>query len=526
MPDRSTSRRPSAALCGLLAALVALAVAELVAGIVGGGRSPVIGVGDFVVDRVPGWLKDLAISWFGTNDKTALLVGILVLLAVIACGIGLLAVRNLRAGLAAIALFGVVGVITGLRDEQSTTLEAVLPSVVGALAGMAVLAFVLRLPGSPAVEAAGARGRSSGAPAPATSRRAFLGMTAALAVTAVSVGAAGRWLQSRASAVASRAAVVLPRALRPLAAPPASASLAVDGLSPLLTPNRDFYRIDTALVVPQVQAEDWTLKVRGMVDNELELTFAELLDRDLVEADITLTCVSNQIGQDLVGNARWLGFPLATLLEEAGVQPQATQIVPRSVDGYTGGFPTSIALDGRQALVAVGMNGEPLPLDHGFPARLVVPGLYGYVASVKWLKEIELTTFEGFDSYWVPRGYAKEAPIKTMSRIDTPRGLSRVQPGRVPIAGVAWSQNNGGITRVEVQVDDEPWREATLASALAETTWRQWVLEWDATPGLHQLRVRATDATGETQTEERVSPLPDGATGWHSVSVTVVSSSA
>jgi DMSO/TMAO reductase YedYZ molybdopterin-dependent catalytic subunit len=516
VPDPVTRRRPSAALIGLLAALAALATAELVAGVLGGGRSPVVAVGDVVVDNVPPWLKDLAISWFGTNDKTALLVGILVVLAVVACGIGLLAVRRPAAGVAAIGLFGVVGVVAGLRDEQSTTLEAVLPSLLGAMAGMAVLAFTLRVPGNP---------RVSDGRATTVERRAFLRMTAVLAVTAVAVGAGGRWLQSQASAVASRAAVMLPRARRPLAAVPTGAELGIDGLSPLITPNRDFYRIDTALIVPQVPAEDWTLKIRGMADNELEITFAELLDRDLVEADVTLTCVSNQIGQDLVGNARWLGFPLATLLEEAGVQPDATQIVPRSVDGYTGGFPTSVALDGRPALVAVGMNGEPLPLSHGFPARLVVPGLYGYVASVKWLKEIELTTLEAFDSYWVPRGYAKEAPIKTMSRIDTPRGLSRLQPGPLPIAGVAWSQNNGGIERVEVQVDDGPWKEATLAEALAETTWRQWFLEWDATPGLHQLRVRATDAAGETQTEERVAPVPDGATGWHSVSVTVESSS-
>lgn len=501
-------RNPLAALTGLLAAFVALAVAELVAGILG-GRSPVIAVGDFVVDNVPAWLKDLAIRWFGTNDKTALLVGIYVTLAVVACLIGLVAARNRRAGLAGVALFGVVGVAAALRDEQSTTLEAVLPSVLGAIAGMAALALLLRR--SPARTAAAA---------PVVERRRFLQIGGVLALSAFAVGSAGRWLQARASAAASRAALVLPRARSPLPPVPAAASLEVEGLSPLITPNRDFYRIDTALVVPQIAAEDFTLKVRGMVDTELELTFDELVDRGLVEADITLTCVSNQIGQDLVGNARWLGVPLADLLEEAGVRRGATQVVPRSVDGYTGGFPTELAFDGRPALVAVGMNGEPLPLKHGFPARLVVPGVYGYVASVKWLKEIELTTLEAFDSYWVPRGYAKEAPIKTMSRIDTPRGLARLRAGRVPIAGVAWSQANGGITRVEVQVDDGPWTEARLAEALADTTWVQWVLDWDATPGRHQLRVRATDGNGDTQTEERVSPLPDGATGWHSITVT------
>jgi DMSO/TMAO reductase YedYZ molybdopterin-dependent catalytic subunit len=301
---------------------------------------------------------------------------------------------------------------------------------------------------------------------------------------------------------------------------PAGADLDIDGVAPFVTPNGDFYRIDTALFVPQVRTEGWTLRVHGMVDRELELTFDDLLGRELVEADVTLACVSNEVGGDLIGNARWLGARLDELLREAGVQRGATQLVPRSRDGFAAGFPTEVALDGREALVAVGMNGEPLPLRHGFPARLVVPGLYGYVSATKWLTEIELTTWDAFDSYWVRRGWAKEAPIKTQSRIDTPRSGASLRPGRVAVAGVAWAQGRG-IEAVEVQVDDGPWRPARLAAAVGDDTWRQWVYEWDAEAGDHVLAVRATDGTGETQPEERVAPIPDGATGWHTIEVSV-----
>jgi DMSO/TMAO reductase YedYZ molybdopterin-dependent catalytic subunit len=316
------------------------------------------------------------------------------------------------------------------------------------------------------------------------------------------------------------ASTVLARPRRPLPPLPAAADLGIEGLPPFQTPNADFYRIDTALTVPQVDPATWRLRVTGMVDRELELTFDDLLGRPLVEADVTLTCVSNEVGGGLIGNARWLGARLADLLEEAGVQPGATQLVGRSVDGFTVGFPTEVALDGREALVAVGMNGEPLPIEHGFPARLVVPGLYGYVSATKWLAEIELTTWEAFDAYWVPRGWAKEGPIKTQSRIDVPASLAAVPAGPTAVAGVAWAPTRG-IERVEVQVDDGRWAPARLAAPVGEDTWRQWVYEWDATPGGHTLRVRATDGTGQLQTEERAEPIPDGASGWHTIQVRV-----
>jgi DMSO/TMAO reductase YedYZ molybdopterin-dependent catalytic subunit len=287
-----------------------------------------------------------------------------------------------------------------------------------------------------------------------------------------------------------------------------------------VTPNADFYRIDTALTAPQVRTEDYSLRIHGMVDDELELSYADLLARPMIERDITLTCVSNEVGGRYVGNARWLGTPLADLLAEVGVRSGADQLVGRSVDGYACGFPVEDALDGRDALVVVGMNGEPLPIEHGFPVRLVVPGLYGYVSATKWLTEIELTTFADFDHYWVRRGWAQRAPIKLMSRIDTPRGLGKVTAGTVPIAGVAWAQTIG-IGAVEVRIDDGGWRPAQLGDVTTKDTWRQWLLPWEATAGRHTITVRATDANGAIQTDERAEPIPDGASGLHQIVVIV-----
>jgi DMSO/TMAO reductase YedYZ molybdopterin-dependent catalytic subunit len=317
-----------------------------------------------------------------------------------------------------------------------------------------------------------------------------------------------------------RAAVRIPRPQR--SAPPvaAGAELDVPGLSPLFTPNADFYRIDTALSVPRVDPARWSLEVRGMVDEPFTLSYDELLALPHVEADVTLSCVSNMVGGDLVGNARWQGVPLHVLLERAGVRPGATQLLGRSVDGFSAGFPTELAVAIPEAMVAVAMNGEPLPADHGFPARIVVPGLYGYVSATKWLQAIELTTFEAVEGYWIPRGWAREGPVKTQSRIDVPRPSSTVPAGRTAVAGVAWAPTRG-IERVEVQVDDGAWVEARLADALHVDTWRQWVHEWEATPGRHTLAVRATDGTGETQTAERTPVAPDGATGRHTIEVVV-----
>jgi len=533
-----------AAAAGLVAAAVALGAGEFVAGLLR-APSPVIAVGDRVIDLVPGPVKDAAIAVFGTNDKIALLVGILVLTAVLGAVLGLAAVRRFAVGAAGLALFGALGVAAALQDARASTLEAVLPSLVAAIAGIAALTLAVRTarhaipaPAHPAVTdqrrsgvaaaatgGAGAGGEAwdgaaEGWRAEPKGRRSFLRTAGGLLVVAAAAGAVGRGLGARATAAASRAAVVLPRPRTAATPVPSGAALDVDGLSPFVTPNADFYRIDTALQVPQVDVATWRLRIAGMVDTPLTFSLQDLLDRDLMEADVTLACVSNEVGGGLVGNARWLGVRLDGLLAEAGIQEGATQIVGRAVDGFTVGFPTEVALDGRDALVAVAMNGEPLPVEHGFPARLVVPGLYGYVSATKWLAEIELTTLEGFDAYWVPRGWAKEAPIKTQSRIDVPRGLANLDAGRTAIAGVAWAQTRG-IERVEVQVDDEPWQPARLADVPGPDTWRQWVYEWDATPGRHRIQVRATDGAGDTQPEQRTAPIPDGAAGWHSVVVQV-----
>ncbi|MBB1245250.1 molybdopterin-dependent oxidoreductase, partial [Streptomyces durbertensis] len=307
---------------------------------------------------------------------------------------------------------------------------------------------------------------------------------------------------------------------------PRGARLRVPGISEYTTPNADFYRVDTALVVPKVDAESWRLRVHGRgITGTRTHTFAELLSRPLIERDITLTCVSNEVGGPYVGNARWLGVPLADLLAEAGVRPPsrggpADQLVARSVDGMTLGTPVEDVMDGRDAMLAVGMNGEPLPFRHGFPVRMLVPGLYGYVSACKWIESIELTTFDAYDPYWVKRNWARRAPIKTQARIDTPKPFARVPAGTVTVAGVAWAQRRG-VRRVEVRVDDGPWREADLAVENTVDTWRPWSYRWQAEQGGHTITVRATDGTGRVQTEKRARPIPNGASGRHNVFVTV-----
>lgn len=521
-PPPAAGSRWRAALAGVLAAGSALAAGELVAGLVPRGRSPVVVVGDGVIDLVPGPVKDLAIALFGTADKVALIVGILALVAAFAAVVGIVALRHPRRGVAGIAALGLLGTVAAVANARGAPVAAAVPSLAAALVGVGALLVLVRPLRRPTPAPA-----ASAPAAPATARtggidrRGFLRASGAVTGLAVVAVAGGRWLQERASVAASRAAL----ALRPpdVALPPTPPGATVDvpGMPPFVTPNADFYRIDTALQVPQIAADTWRMRVVGMVDRPLELSFADLLDRELVEVAVTIACVSNEVGGGLVGNARWLGVRLADVLEEAGVDPAADQVVGRSVDGFTAGFPVAAALDGRDALIAVGMNGEPLPVEHGFPARLVVPGLYGYVSATKWLESIELTTFDAFEGYWVPRGWAAEGPIKTQSRIDVPRPDGGPVPaGRAAVAGVAWAPTRG-ISLVEVQVDDGPWQEARLGEVLTEDTWRQWVLEWDATPGPHQIRVRATDGDGRTQPEERTRPAPDGAQGWHTLQVQV-----
>jgi DMSO/TMAO reductase YedYZ molybdopterin-dependent catalytic subunit len=350
-------------------------------------------------------------------------------------------------------------------------------------------------------------------------RRRFLGMAAAGGALAATGGVVGRRLLQTAPSVPE---VTVSAPVVSVPGPGPANAFAVDGLAPIVVPNDQFYRIDTALVVPRVDPDAWSVRVTGMVDTELELSYAELLDRPLVEEYVTISCVSNEVGGDLVGNAKWTGVRLVEILEEAVVQPGATQLVGRSVDGWTGGFPTELAFDGRDPLLAVLMNGEPLPARHGFPARLIVPGLYGYVSATKWLSEIELTTWEDFDGYWIPRGWSKEGPIKTQSRIDVPRYGQDVPAGPTVFAGVAWAPTRG-IEKVELAVDDdEDFQECELTTPLSSKAWVQWRTVVDLAPGVHRVLVRATDGTGETQTREVARPAPDGATGWHGIRVDAV----
>ncbi|MER6100394.1 molybdopterin-dependent oxidoreductase [Streptomyces sp. NPDC001728] len=527
-PPREPTRtdRLLAALGGLVAAYVSLAVADLASFWVRPEAGPVPAVGGAVVDRTPAAVKEWAIRTFGENDKTVLQLGILIILGVLAAAVGLLALRHRLLGSAAVGAFGVLGALAAVTRPDSESATDAVPSLVGAAAGALLLYILISrlLAGRPGRGSA----RSAEDSVARADRRGFLVVAASAGLVATGAAAVARSVGSpvEENAAASRDALRLPRPASPAPPVPAGAVLRVPGISPFLTPNHDFYRVDTALVVPRVDADRWRLRVHGSgVSRELTVTLRELTARPAVERDITLACVSNEVGGPLVGNARWLGVPLAGLLREAGVRPPseggpADQLIARSVDGMTIGTPVEAVMDGRDALLAFGMNGEPLPFTHGFPVRMVVPGLYGYVSACKWIESIELTTFDAYDAYWVPRGWSAQAPVKTQSRIDTPRAFARAAAGTVMVAGVAWAQHRG-ISKVEVRVDDGPWQVARLAAEDSSDTWRQWVHPWAATHGRHTLTVRATDGTGTTQPEERTDTMPNGAQGWHSVEVTV-----
>ena len=489
-----------------MAGATAVSVGHLVASVVAPVASPLLAVGSTLVDLAPQPLKAFAIDTFGESDKVALLAGISVTLLVLAAVIGLVAKERPHLGALAVGAFGLVGAAAAVARPTATTL-AVVPSLAGAVAGIVVLLALRRLIVG-----------SDQAPRVNPTRRGFLlGAGAVAVLTATSGGLGILMARARSSSVGQ---IVLPMPMDPAPALAGGADLGIDGIAPFFTPNADFYRVDTALEVPAVDASTWSLRIHGMVDREVTLTLDEILELPTIERDITLSCVSNQVGGPYVGNARWIGIPLATVLELAGPQEGADQIVSRSIDGMTIGTPTAVALDGRDAMLAVGMNGEPLPAVNGYPVRMIVPGLYGYVSATKWLVELELTTFSAYDPYWVERGWAQEAPVKTMSRIDAPKPLATVPAGNVTVGGVAWAQHRG-IDGVEVRIDEGDWKAARLSTLDSIDTWRQWTFDWTATAGRHRLEVRATDADGATQPEDRTEPFPNGATGWHAVVVTV-----
>ena len=531
--------RPAlAALAGLVAAAVALGVAELVAALVGPSSSPVIAVGDTVITLTPEPVKTFAIRTFGEKDKIALVVGTLVIIAGYAALIGLVGLRNRRLGALGIAVFGLLGALAAVTGPAGAPLDA-LPSVVGAAAGIVALLVLLgplTVPAgsaAPATPAAGTHadervvdrlrevlGSGDRKGAGLDRRRFFLTSGVALGAAAV-MGGGGRLLQQRFDISGDRAALELPTPASPAPALPAGADLAteVDGLTPLFTGNREFYRVDTAISVPRIRPADYRLSMSGMFDAPRTYGLADLFERDdIVERDVTLTCVSNEVGGRLAGTARWIGVPLGALLRENGIRSGSDQLLCRSADGMTIGAPTRSALEVEDAMLGFGMNGEPLPVEHGFPVRMLIPGLYGYVSACKWLVRIEATTFDAVDAYWVERDWAADGPIKVASRIDTPAPLRQFPAGRRPIAGVAWAQTRG-IARVEVRVDEEDWAQAQLSPEVDADLWRQWVLPYDFPPGRHSITVRATSADGELQTEDRTAPFPAGSSGWHSVQV-------
>ncbi|MEV5648639.1 molybdopterin-dependent oxidoreductase [Nocardia sp. NPDC052254] len=509
VPEGNT-RRPiraiPAVVAGILAAATVLGVGHAIAVFVDPASSPFFVLGATMVDHTPHELKDAAIRRFGDHDKDALFASMAVVMIVGAACAGLM---ERRRPLGSILLLGLGGLtVWAALTRPSATPAFAIPTIAGIVSG--VLALRLLTTAVPT---------SRSSTGNAMSRRRFLGTAAAVAALAAGSAAAGRLLAQKLRDVAAdRARFPLPRPQHP--APPVPAQPRAPGLSAFVTPNDTFYRVDTALQPPALTRADWRLRIHGMVRRTVEFDFDRLAGHTAIERIMTLTCVSNEVGGQLAGTARWLGYPLSELLAEAYADPGADMVLSRSIDGFTAGTPLSAILDGRDALLAVGMNGEPLPIEHGYPARLIVPGLYGYVSATKWVVDLEVTRFDRAKAYWTDRDWSDRAPIKTAARIDVPAAFASVPAGRVTVAGVAWAQRRG-IATVEVQVDDQPWRLAETAPQYSLDTWRQWTWSWDATPGTHTLRVRATDGEGQQQTERRAAPFPNGATGWHSRVITV-----
>ena len=520
-PRAAQGSRRWAAASGMVSAVAAVVAGELLAGLLSPSLSPLTAVGGALIDALPPGVKEWAVSLFGTADKAVFVTGMLIVIAAVGGLAGILEQRRRFAGAAVIAVFGLVGLAAVLTRAQLTPGAVPVP-LAAAVAGALLLRFLIRrlregVPG----DAAGPAAESAPERAPGTGRRSFLQVLAtSAAVTAVGGIIAGVWRGAAAGISTAREKLKLPAAASEAPAIPAGAEVSLDGMQPLVTPNRDFYRIDTALIVPVIDPDTWTLRVTGMVEQEIELNLADLLAKPLIERHVTIACVSNEVGGDLIGNARWLGWPVRELLALARPQAGADMVLSRSSDGWTAGTPLEVLTDTRDALLAVGMNGEPLPLEHGFPVRMIVPGLYGYVSATKWLTELRLTKFANDEGYWTPRGWSERGPIKTASRIDVPRTGRRVSAGTVMFGGVAWSQHTG-IGKVELRVNRGPWQAADLAPGISKDTWYQWQLGIQLTPGQYEVQVRATDLNGDAQAEERRPVAPDGATGFHTIRVDV-----
>jgi len=507
--DPALPSRRHAALAGVLAVAAATGVSHLVAGFVSPSSSPLLAVGDSVVRLAPQGLVEFGKNVFGTADKWALLVVMVVVAALLGAGAGLVGRNDEHRASWALVLIGMVGLAAVGFAPTFGMLDLVAPTV-AMLVGPGVYTWLHAL----------------GAPTGTDADRRRMLVGSSVAVGALVAGGVGQLVTGRPASGSPGSPEAVTRALgaariaQPAPPVPPNADFVAEGTPTFVTSNADFYRIDTALRVPMLSAQRWRLRVHGMVDHELMLSFADVMSRPLVQRRITLACVSNEVGGDLISTAVFTGIDLRALLLEAGVHPEANQMLSSSADGWTAGTPTAVLLEpGRNAMLAVGMNDQALPVEHGFPARLVVPGLYGYVSATKWVTELELTTFAERAGYWQPRGWARLAPVKTQSRIDFPRNFGSVAAGRVPVAGIAWSQPDG-IGQVEVRLDDGPWQQAELATDVSGDTWRMWRTFVDAAPGQHVVQARATNSRGTTQAEEYTSTVPDGATGWHRVTFT------
>ena len=492
---------------GLAAAAVSLGVTEVLATFFSPAADARTAVGTSVINLTPGPVKEWAIQTFGTSDKTFLTIMVVVVIGVVAAVAAIWERSRIPLGSIAIGTLGVLGAVAVLTQPGAGPADLI-PTVVGAACGIGTMRLLTRPAPQAAAEGADPQRRRS---------LLTLGLLGAGALG----GVAGNVLtRQRRSVAGDRDAFALPRATDPAPPIPPTVQPPVDGLPTFVTDNADFYRIDTALSVPQISRTDWKLRIHGMVDKEVTYTFDDLKQFDLVERAVTLACVSNPVGGNLISNAVWTGYRVRDLLARSGIQPDADMVLSTSHDGFTAGTPVEALTDDRDSLLAIGMNGVPLPVEHGYPARLVVPGLYGFVSATKWVVDLEVTRFDRAEAYWTKLGWSAKAPIKTQSRIDVPRNGARVTAGTVTVGGVAWAQHRG-VKSVEVRIDDGPWRPARLGAGYSDDTWRLWTFDWPATPGRHIVTARATDNTGAVQTEQPAPPAPDGATGWPTISVDV-----
>ena len=502
-----------AGFAGVASVVLGVGLGELAARVIAPGASPVAGIGRALIDLAPSWAKDAAIALFGTADKIALVVGIGIVLLVVAAVAGWLQVRRAPWGIVIVSALGVLGAVVAMMRSVSPA-TAWIPAAIAGVVTAVTLWFLTRMQHP---RPAASVDEADAGP----NRRGFLLLSSVALVAGVGTALVGGIRTAGSVAVdAIRRVLKLPAPA--VAGPPipASAELDIPGLAPVITPTSSFYRIDTAIIVPEIDPARWSLRVHGMVEEEFFLSWDELLALPLEESVTTLACVSNPVGGDLIGNARWLGYPIRDILARARPHADADMVLSRSRDGFSASTPIEALTDDRNAILAVGMNGEPLPLPHGFPVRMVVPGLYGYVSATKWVTSLEVTRFDRATAYWTDRGWSERGPVKLQSRIDVPRAGTAVTEGDTVMAGMAWQQHVG-VSGVEVQIDDGPWQRADLATAISADTWVQWSLPWQATPGDHRVRCRAISADGQTQTGTVAPVVPDGATGWNERTIRV-----